>query len=387
MPRREATLEACRLRLRPIVMTSFAFILGVVPLIISHGAGAEMRQTLGTAVFSGMLGVTLFGIFLTPVFFYTIDWLGETRLFAFAAACGTSAGIALVSSSDVAARRRQCGAAHRPRASRLADQPLTGCDAVAHVSAERQRANAAKPACEEAVVFSQFFINRPIFASVLSIIITLAGVIALFDAADRAVSGDHAADGRSVRRLSRRQRPGRRRHRGRPDRAAGQRRRGHAVHVVAVHQRRHLHPDRHVPERRRSEHGPGAGAEPRLAGPADPARPGQAPRRDGQEEIAQRADDRQPVLARQQPRQPVPEQLRHHPAQGRAVAAAGRRRHHLSRPARLQHAALARPGEDGVAQPDGHRRDRRHRAAEHAGRGRADRPAAGRRPARSSSSP
>ncbi|HEV3260099.1 MAG TPA: multidrug efflux RND transporter permease subunit [Gemmataceae bacterium] len=80
--RRDATLEAVKLRLRPIIMTSFAFILGVLPLIISRGAGAEMRRTLGTAVFSGMLGVTLFGIFLTPVFFYTIDWLGESRLFA-----------------------------------------------------------------------------------------------------------------------------------------------------------------------------------------------------------------------------------------------------------------------------------------------------------------
>jgi multidrug efflux pump len=72
---REATLEACRLRLRPIMMTSFAFILGVVPLVLAEGAGAEMRRTLGTAVFSGMLGVTLFGIFLTPVFFFVIDWL------------------------------------------------------------------------------------------------------------------------------------------------------------------------------------------------------------------------------------------------------------------------------------------------------------------------
>ena len=53
-------------------MTSFAFILGVVPLVISEGAGAEMRRTLGTAVFAGMLGVTLFGIFLTPVFFYVV---------------------------------------------------------------------------------------------------------------------------------------------------------------------------------------------------------------------------------------------------------------------------------------------------------------------------
>jgi multidrug efflux pump len=72
---REATLDACRLRLRPIMMTSLAFILGVVPLMLADGAGAEMRRTLGTAVFSGMLGVTLFGIFLTPVFFYVIDWL------------------------------------------------------------------------------------------------------------------------------------------------------------------------------------------------------------------------------------------------------------------------------------------------------------------------
>jgi multidrug efflux pump len=84
--RRQATLEACQLRLRPIVMTSFAFILGSAPLMVAQGAGAEMRRTLGTAVFSGMLGVTLFGILLTPVFFSTIDWLGGTRMFASRAA-------------------------------------------------------------------------------------------------------------------------------------------------------------------------------------------------------------------------------------------------------------------------------------------------------------
>jgi multidrug efflux pump len=82
VPRREATLEACRLRLRPIVMTSFAFILGVVPLIQAHGAGAEMRKALGVPVFSGMIGVTLFGLVLTPMFFYVIDWWGESRLLA-----------------------------------------------------------------------------------------------------------------------------------------------------------------------------------------------------------------------------------------------------------------------------------------------------------------
>jgi multidrug efflux pump len=68
----DATVEACRLRLRPIIMTSAAFILGVVPLALAVGAGAEMRTALGIAVFSGMLGVTLFGIFLTPVFYYVI---------------------------------------------------------------------------------------------------------------------------------------------------------------------------------------------------------------------------------------------------------------------------------------------------------------------------
>ena len=63
------------MRLRPIIMTSFAFILGVFPLVIAEGAGAEMRRTLGTAVFAGMIGVTLFGIFLTPVFFYVVRGL------------------------------------------------------------------------------------------------------------------------------------------------------------------------------------------------------------------------------------------------------------------------------------------------------------------------
>ena len=76
-PLAEATVEASRLRLRPILMTSLAFILGVLPLVVAEGAGAEMRRTLGMAVFSGMLGVTLFGIFLTPVFFFTLLRFGR----------------------------------------------------------------------------------------------------------------------------------------------------------------------------------------------------------------------------------------------------------------------------------------------------------------------
>ncbi|MCJ2038702.1 multidrug efflux RND transporter permease subunit [Methylobacterium sp. J-059] len=78
-----AAIQACRLRLRPILMTAFAFILGVLPLVIATGPGAEMRQALGTAVFFGMIGATFFGLFLTPVFYVMIRniviWVGKKR--------------------------------------------------------------------------------------------------------------------------------------------------------------------------------------------------------------------------------------------------------------------------------------------------------------------
>jgi multidrug efflux pump len=70
-------VQAAQTRLRPILMTSFAFILGVVPLVIATGAGAEMRQALGTAVFFGMLGVTFFGLVFTPLFYVFVRWIGE----------------------------------------------------------------------------------------------------------------------------------------------------------------------------------------------------------------------------------------------------------------------------------------------------------------------
>jgi hydrophobe/amphiphile efflux-1 (HAE1) family protein len=73
----EAATEAARLRMRPILMTSLAFILGVVPLVWAIGAGAELRQALGTAVFAGMIGVTFFGLIFTPVFYVTCRWLGD----------------------------------------------------------------------------------------------------------------------------------------------------------------------------------------------------------------------------------------------------------------------------------------------------------------------
>jgi len=88
----DATVNASKQRLRPILMTSFAFILGVVPLMVAKGAGAEMRVALGTAVFSGMLGVTLFGIFFTPVFYVVIRWLSGRKTAAPGHATGPVAG-------------------------------------------------------------------------------------------------------------------------------------------------------------------------------------------------------------------------------------------------------------------------------------------------------
>jgi len=75
----DAVIEASRIRLRPILMTSFAFVMGVFPLVIAQGAGAESRRLLGTTMFSGMLGVTLFGLLLTPVFFVIVQgWAKKT---------------------------------------------------------------------------------------------------------------------------------------------------------------------------------------------------------------------------------------------------------------------------------------------------------------------
>jgi len=76
----QAVLDACRLRLRPILMTSLAFVMGVIPLVTSHGAGAEMRRAMGVAVFSGMLGVTFFGLMLTPVFYLIVRRRRANRL-------------------------------------------------------------------------------------------------------------------------------------------------------------------------------------------------------------------------------------------------------------------------------------------------------------------
>ncbi|MEZ0244016.1 MAG: efflux RND transporter permease subunit, partial [Sphingomonas sp.] len=75
----EAAVHAARSRLRPILMTSFAFIFGVIPLAIATGPGQEMRQSLGTAVVFGMVGVTLFGLIFTPIFYVLMRKLGRFR--------------------------------------------------------------------------------------------------------------------------------------------------------------------------------------------------------------------------------------------------------------------------------------------------------------------
>ncbi len=115
---RQATLEACELRLRPIMMTSLAFILGVYPLMVSEGAGAEMRRTLGVAVFSGMLGVTLFGIFLTPVFYYVIQWFSDRA--------GSSSG------GDQGAQAEEPGVGHHDGLEVEADLEPAATQAAAH---------------------------------------------------------------------------------------------------------------------------------------------------------------------------------------------------------------------------------------------------------------
>ena len=147
-------------------------------------------------------------------------------------------------------------------------------------------------------MISRFFIDRPIFATVLSVVITLIGGIALLFlpiAQYPRITPPGVVD---LHQLPRRQRPGSRRHGGRPDRAAGQRRAGHALHVVADGQRRHLFADRHVRHRHRPEDGPGHGAEPRRPGHAAAADAGAEPGHHDPQEDARHPDDRQLLLAR-----------------------------------------------------------------------------------------
>ena len=131
LERREATVAAARTRLRPILMTSFAFIFGVVPLVIATGAGAEMRQWLGTAVFFGMIGVTIFGLLFTPVFYVVSRRLGDIRVWRRKPTSRSrTGGIATATTLSPAWERVACSALHHPspdpRASARAALPTRG---------------------------------------------------------------------------------------------------------------------------------------------------------------------------------------------------------------------------------------------------------------------
>ena len=200
----DATLESSKLRLRPILMTSFAFILGVVPLCVASGAGAEMRKSLGMAVFSGMLGVTAFGIFLTPVFFYVIQGVGETKLFS-------NVIVKWVGSATVGARpweRRpaicwsnSASCPFPPVMAMLLGAGAGVLIALAVRGIHRTLLSKDNSVCSLVPVrgqnalrttdyglrttdyglrtmFSRFFIDRPIFATVISVVIMLAGFVA-----------------------------------------------------------------------------------------------------------------------------------------------------------------------------------------------------------------
>ena len=169
-------------------------------------------------------------------------------------------------------------------------------------------------------MISHFFIDRPIFATVLSIVITLTGGIALLSLPIAQYPQITPPGGAGLDQLPRGQRPGGGRHGRRADRAAGQRRRGHALHVVADGQRRLVHADRHLRHRHRPEHGPGDGAEPRGAGHAAAADRGAEPGDHDPQEDARHPDDRQLLLARRPLRRHLPEQLRHDQRPGRAAA-------------------------------------------------------------------
>jgi len=160
--RREATLAACRLRLRPIVMTSVAFILGVLPMLLGHGAGAEMRHALGTAVFSGMIGVTLFGLALTPVFFFVIDWLGGTRPFSLPlvrrAGAATAGLVSLrpIRRLSVFAWRQFAAAARRsPRHRPLAVEPPAAETVRMVVTAPETRPELRAPSAPASVIVAE----------------------------------------------------------------------------------------------------------------------------------------------------------------------------------------------------------------------------------------
>ena len=202
-------------------------------------------------------------------------------------------------------------------------------------------------------MISRFFIDRPIFATVLSVLITLVGFIAL-SWLPMAQYPRITPPGVSVTINYPGASAGGRRHGGRADRAAGQRHRGHALHVLADGQRRFLYTHRHLRHRHRCEHGARDGAKSSGARDATTADPGSKPGNHHPQEDPRHPDDGEFLFAQPSIRRHLPEQFRHDLRQGRAAARLWRLRHQLHGPARLQHPGLARPAEDGVAQHHSH---------------------------------
>ena len=229
-----------------------------------------MRRSLGTAVFSGMFGVTLFGIFLTPVFFYVIDGLSETRVCSWPSPRSGSAPSLWAGWSGAGHRllpgRGSASAQSRPWPWRV------GAAARRVIAALRSRRSTHcidRPPTKGDHRHDFPLLHRPSDLRLRAVDRVRAGRRGgRVHAAGGPISRGHPAHGAGHGDLSGRQRPDRPRHGGRADRGAGQRRRGHDVHVVAVHQRRHLPPDGHLQAGHGLRHGPGAGAEPRLAGAA-----------------------------------------------------------------------------------------------------------------------
>ena len=185
-------------------MTSFAFILGVVPLLIGRGAGAEMRRTLGTAVFSGMLGVTVFGIFLTPVFFNVIDWLGESRLFASRGVRGVGGVILFILTFawlKVLLELVVCSVWLRPVRSRRNRWIVP----TATPAKGRSRGKGQPTTVEHSHVFTLFHPSADLRLGAVDHH-HAGGRHRRVGLAHRPVSGDHAADGGGVGLVSRRRR-------------------------------------------------------------------------------------------------------------------------------------------------------------------------------------
>ena len=226
--------------------------------------------------------------------------------------------------------------------------------------------------------FSHFFVRRPIFAGVLSAIIFIAGAH-LAAAACRSANTPRSCrrPWSCARRIPGANPQDHRRNRRGAARAGDQRRRELALHVLAVDGRRRDDADRHVQARHRPRQGAGAGAEPRLAGPAEAARGSAAARRDDREGVARPHDGRAPVLAGRALRHALSAQLRDAASAGRARAHRGRRRGAGVRLRRLRDARVARPGQGRGAQPHRERRRARDPRAERAGRRGRSRPAAG----------